>query len=228
MNLSAQASRWYPIDTGRIWIYSAQFGGSNSATVGDPELFTGLLLQPLRWDGDVCEYLSKDGTGRVFLYGVSYPDGGYVVFSPPILRMDSELTLGHEWESITDIIEYNADGTEIWRGRGHSTFSVIALGPADVAAGTFQAAEVLRTEEINPLARTRRSSGASFLSPALQGASLGLRVFNTFRDTYAEGIGCILRTDENGASVLFELEACGVNGVPTESATWGKIKALYK
>jgi hypothetical protein len=142
--------------------------------------------------------------------------------------MDSELTMGHERESVTDVIEYNADGVEVFRLSERSTFLVIGVGPVDVPAGTFPAVEVLRTVERNPLDQAVFPSGASLHSPALHRASLGQSYSFAFRDAYAEGIGWIRRTNEHGTSVLVELEACGVNGVPTEALSWGAMKWQYK
>jgi len=226
--LPAQASDWYPIDTGRFWVYSSPGGGSDYATIEAPESFAGSIVQPLQWDNGPREYLSQDAAGRVFHHGVTYPDGGYVVFDPPFLLMDSELTLGHEWEAIFDIIEYNPDSVEVFRLWEHSTFRVIGFGPVDVPAGTFHAAEVLRTVERGPLARAEFPSGASILSSAPQGASLGQSLVFTIREMYAEGVGWIRRTVENGSSLLFELEAYGPGAVPTKATTWGAIKSQYK
>jgi hypothetical protein len=117
--------------------------------------------------------------------------------------MDSELTLGHGWETETDAIQYTVNGVEVRREQARSTFRVITVGPVTVAAGTFPSAEDLRMEE------------TGFLSPS------------PFRDTYAEGVGWILRTDENGSSVLFELEAYGEGGVPTEVLSWGAVRLQY-
>jgi hypothetical protein len=211
-----------------LWVYSTPGGGSQSATIEAPEPFAGLIVQPLRWDAGVREYLSQDAAGRILQHGVTYPDGGYVVFAPSILLMDSELTLGHEWEAITDVIEYSADGVEVFRLRERSTFRVIDIGSVDVPAGTFHAAEVLRTVERTPLARAAFPSGASLRSSAPHGALFGQSSFYAFRDTYAEGIGWIRRSDENGTSVLVELEACGVDGVPTEALSWGEMKWQFK
>jgi hypothetical protein len=191
VSLPAQASRWYPIEEGRRWIYSSSTGGAHSAIIQAPESFAGSLVQPLQWDSGSREYVSLDGSDRVLLHGVTFPDGSYVVYDPPILRMDSELTLDHEWETVYDAIQYTAGGVEVRRDQARSTFRVIAVGPVTVAAGTFPAAEVLRTEET------------------------GFLPDYSFRDTYADEIGWILRTDEYGSSVLFELEAFGEGGVPT-------------
>ncbi len=204
LSLPAQASQWYPIDTGRLWVYSDADGGSQSAAVEAPESFAGSLVQPLQWDSGSRVYLSLDESDRVLLHGVTFPDGSYVVFSPPILRMDSELTMGHEWKTLTRAIQYTANGVEVRRDQARSAFRVIAIGPVTVAAGTFQAAEVLRTEETDYL-------------PVY-----------SFRDTYAEEIGWIFRTDESGSSVLFELEDYGEGGVRTEVSSWGAVKSLFR
>ena len=205
MSLPAQASEWYPIDTGRFWAYSSPDGGSSSATVETPESFAGSLVQPLHWDSGARENLSRDEAGRVFHHGsTGAPDGSYVVFDPPFLRMDSELTQDHEWAAIYEVIHYSADGVEVRRQQASITYRVINVGPVDVPAGTFQAAEVLITRELETL-------------PSY-----------TFRDWYAEGVGWIRRTEENGTSVLFELEAYGPGAVPTEATTWGAVKSLYK
>jgi hypothetical protein len=50
---------------------------------------------------------------------------------------------------------------------------------------------------------------------------------SSFRDTYAEEIGWVLRTDENGSSVLFELTAYGANGVPTGLSSWSALKSQF-
>jgi hypothetical protein len=228
VSLPTQASDWYPIDTGRFWIYSGPGGSPYSATIEDPESFAGSIVHPLQWDNGPREYLSQDQAGRVFHHGVTYPDGGYAVFDPPYLLMDSELTLGHEWEAIFDIIEYNPDSVEVFRLRERSTFRVINFGPVDVPAGTFHAAEVLRTVERDPLARAAFPSGASLLSSARQGASIGQSLVFTIRKMYAEGIGWIRRTVENGTSVLFELEDYGGGPTPTKASTWGAVKSLYR
>ena len=204
MSHSAQASPWYPIDTGRIWVYSDADGGSPSAAVEDPVSFAGSLVQPLHWNSGSREYLSLDESGRVLFHGVTFPDDSYVVFDPPTLRMESGLTVGLEWETVTSAIQYTVDGVEVRREQARSAFMVIAVGPVTVAAGTFQAAEVLRIEET------------------------GYVPDYSFRDTYAEDVGWILRTDENGSSVLFELEAYGEGGVRTEVASWGAVKSLFR
>lgn len=228
VTLPAYASDWYPTETGRLWIYSTPGSGSQSVIIEDPELFAGLFAQPLHWDSGVREYLSQDTAGRVFQHGVTYPDGGYVVFTSPILLMDSELTLDHQWETITDVIEYNSGGVEVFRLWERSTFRVIGIGPVEVPAGTFFAVEILHTIERNPIVQEAASPGTLSPSSAPHGALQGQYSTYAFRDAYAEGIGWIRRTDENGNSVLVELEACGVNGVPAEPSTWGKIKALYR
>ena len=204
LSLPAQASQWYPIDTGRIWIYNDAGGGSQSAAVEAPVSFAGSLVQPLHWDSGAREYLSLDESGRVLLHGVTSPDDSYVVFAPPILRMDIELTMGHEWETLTRAIQYTDSGVEIRRDQVRSVFRVIAVGPVTVAAGTFQAAEILRTKETDYLPDY------------------------SFRDTYAENVGWILRTDENGSSVIFELEDYGEGGVRTEVSSWGAVKSLFR
>jgi hypothetical protein len=194
---------WYPIDTGRFWVYSSPGGGSYSATVGAPELFAGSLVQPLQWDPGNRECLSQDGAGRVFHHGLTgAPDGSYVVFDPPFLLMDSELTPGHEWQTTVDVIEYSADGVEVRRGWQRVACRVIGFGPVEVPAGTFQAAEVLITREASSL-------------PTY-----------TFRNWYAEGVGYIRRTDESG-NVLYELESHGGGALHSDAVTWGAIKALY-
>jgi hypothetical protein len=167
-------------------------------------LFGGSLVQPLQWNPGRRELFSQDGAGRVFHNGLAgAPDGSYVVFDPPFLWMDSELTPGHEWETTFDVIEYNADGVEVWRGWQRLACRVIGFGPVEVPAGTFQAAEVLITREASSL-------------PTY-----------TFRNMYAEGVGYIRRTDASG-NVLFELESYGGAPTPTEAVTWGAIKALYR
>jgi hypothetical protein len=118
--------------------------------------------------------------------------------------MDSDLTPGHEWGADFDITQYNADGVVLWSGWGRMTFHVVGVGPVDVPAGTFIAAEVLITRE---------------------GSTLPL---HTFRDWYAEGVGWIRRTREDGTSVLYELESYGPVDVPTEATTWGAIKSLFR
>jgi hypothetical protein len=204
VSLRAQASDWYPIDTARFWVYSTPDGGSYSGTVEAPESFAGSLVQPLQWNPGTRELLSKDEAGRVFLHGLNgAPDGSYVVFDPPILRMHSQLTLGQEWEASYDVVHYNAGGVEVGRQQGHETFLVIDFGSVDVPAGTFPAAEVLRTRDLDSL-------------PSY-----------TFRDMYAQGVGWIRRTDENGTAVLFELESYGPGSVPTDNSTWGAVKSLY-
>ena len=50
----------------------------------------------------------------------------------------------------------------------------------------------------------------------------------TFREWYAEGVGWIRRTSEDGTYVVYELESYGPTGVPTKDTTWGAIKSLYK
>ena len=203
LSLPAQASRWYPIETGHRWVYSSTTGEPVSSIIQAPESFAGSLFQPLAWDSGTREYLSQDESGRVLFHGISFPDGSYIVFDPPILRMDSGLTLGHEWETVYDAIQYTVDGVEIRREQARSTRRVIGVGNVTVAAGTFPAAEVLRTEE------------TGFLPPS------------SFRDTYAEEIGWVLRTDENGSSVLFELTAYGANGVPTGLSSWSALKSQF-
>jgi len=205
VTLPAQASEWYPIDTGRFWVYSSPNGGLYSATVEAPELFAGSLVQPLNWDPGTRESLSQDEAGRVFHHGqTGAPDGSYVVFDPPFLFMDSELAAGLEWGATYEVIHYSADDVEVMRQQARMTFRVIGVGPVDVPAGAFQAAEVLITRELETL-------------PVY-----------TFRNWYAEGVGYIRRTEEDGTTVLFELESYGPGAVPTEATTWGAIKSLYK
>ncbi len=203
-SLSAQASPWYPLDTGRFWVYSSPGGGSSSATVEAPEPFGGSLVHPVRWESGPRDLLSLDETGRVFQHAsTGAPDGSYVVFEPPWLRMDSELAPGHEWATNFVAIEYSSGGAEVWRGQGSVTFRVIAIGSVTVPAGTFEAAEVLVTRVQDPLP------------------------LYTFRDWYSQGVGWIRRTDETGTSVLSELQSYGPVGVPVEVMSWGAIKLLY-
>jgi hypothetical protein len=205
VTLPAQASDWYPIDTGRFWVYASYYGEPSSATVEAPDIFLGSPVQPLRWNTGHRELLSTDEAGRVFQHGSDGdPDGNYGVYDPPILLMDSGLTPGHEWEANFDVIQYNADGEELWSGWKHLTFHVIGVGPVDVPAGTFVAAEVLVTGE------------SSWQAPY------------TFRDWYAEGVGWIRRTREDGTSVLYELESYGPVDVPVDVTTWGAIKSLFR
>jgi hypothetical protein len=115
-------------------------------------LFAGSFVQPIQWYPGNREHVSQDGAGRVFHHGVSgYVDGSYLVFDPPALHMDSELTPGHEWEATYDAIRYSADGVEIGRESGRETFRVIGFGPVTVPAGTFQAVEILHTTDFGPL-----------------------------------------------------------------------------
>jgi hypothetical protein len=205
MSLPAQASEWYPIDTGRFWVYSDAGGGLLSAAIEAPELFVGSIVQPLQWDNGPRECLSQDEDGRVFHHGLTgAPDGSYVVHDPPFLRMESDLTPGQEWETIYEVVHYSADGVEVMRQQARISYRVIGVGPVDVPAGTFQAAEVLITRELETLS------------------------LYTFRDWYAEGVGWIRRTEEDGTSVLFELEAYGPGAVPTRNTTWGEVKSLYR
>jgi hypothetical protein len=201
VSLPAQASRWYPIETGRRWVYSGTFG--SSAIVQAPESFAGSLVQPLQWDSGAREYLSQDESGRIFQHGVTHPDGHYFVFDPPMLRMDSELTLGHEWETVFDAILYTVGGVQVRRDQARSAFRVIAVGPITVPAGTFPAVEVLRTEDPGSVPST------------------------TFRESYSEDVGLILRTNENGSSVLLRLIGYGTDGVPTEVSSWGALKLQF-
>ena len=204
VSFPAKASQWYPIDTGRYWVYSGPGGGSYSAVVGAPESFAGSIVQPLQWSGGVRDNLSQDGAGRVFHHGMTYPDGSYVVFDPPMLFMDSDLTPGHQWEAIHEVIHYSAGGVEVGREQGRETSLVINVGPVDVPAGTFLAVEVLRTREWSSLP------------------------IYTFRDMYAEGVGWVRRTEEDGTSVIFALESYGGGPLRTEASTWGAVKSLYR
>jgi len=205
VSFPAQASDWYPIDTGRSWVYSGADGRSHFATVGAPESFAGSLVQPLQWFPGSRENLSQDGAGRVFHHGVSgYPAGGYVVFDPPVLRMESELTLGQEWEVTYEAVYYDAGDVEVSRDQWRETFHVINVGPVDVPAGTFQAAEVRRTTERNGLP------------------------WYTFRESYAPGVGYVRRTEDDGTTVIFKLEAYWGGELRTEATTWGAVKALYR
>ena len=228
VSIPARASRWYPIDTGWSWVYSSAGGGLQTAIVEAPVPFAGSLVHPLRWEPGSREYVSEDEFGRVFFYGVTSPDGSYVIFTPPVLRMDSELVPGREWEAITTAIYYAADGVEVRRERRSSTFRVIDIGPVEVGAGIFNGAEILHTEEVDPLASAGLSSGASLLFPAPQGTSLERRFRYSFRDTYGEGIGWIRRTDESGISVQFELDSYKRPGVPSAESSWGALKSQYK
>lgn len=205
VSLPSQASEWYPIDTGRYWVYSSPDGASTNWTAEDPELFAGSLVQPLWWhELGTRECFTQDEAGRVFQHGLTgVPDGSYEVFDPPFLRMDSELTLGHEWEANFDVIHYDADGVEVGRQQARMTFQVIGIGPVEVPAGTFQAAEILITRHLSSLP------------------------LYSMRDWYAEGVGWIRRTEANGVTVLFELQDYGPI-VPIEATTWGAIKSLYK
>jgi len=173
------------------------------ATIDAPETFAGSLVQPLHWVTGVREYHSQDAAGQVFLHGVTNADRSYVVFDPPILRMVSAFAPGVEWETTTELIYYSIDGVELGRQAGHSTSRVISVGSVDVPAGTFQAAEVQRTEQTGSLTQA-------------------------FRDMYAEGVGWIRRTDETGASILFQLETYGPGPTPTRVMSWGAVKSQYK
>lgn len=203
-SLPAHASGWYPIDSGRFWVYSSPDGASYSATVEATESFAGSLVQPLQWDPGNRELFSQDGAGRVLQHGLTgAPDGSYVVFAPPFVRMESQLTPGQQWEANHDVILYSADGVEMQRGWGRMTFSVVGVETVAVPAGTFQAAHVLITRENYNLAPY------------------------TFREWYADGVGLIRRTEEDGTTVLFELESYGPAAVPTGATTWGAIKAQF-
>lgn len=121
-----------------------------------------------------------------------------------MLRMDSELTLGHEWETVCTITYYNAAGVEVEHHQGRESYSVISVGPFDVIAGTFAvAAEVLH------------KSGPVGSVPY------------TFREYFAEGVGKIRQTQENPNFVTFELTSYGPL-VAIQPTTWGRVKALYK
>ncbi|RKZ15922.1 hypothetical protein DRQ53_07720 [bacterium] len=203
LNVPAQASPWYPIESGRIWTYSSTAGGPTTAVMQDPESFDGSLLQPLLWTSGTREYFSLDEFDRVLFHGAAFSDGSFIVFDPPIVRMDPELMLGHEWETQTVSILYDHSGIEVRRVQARSSYRVIAVGSVTVSAGTFPAAEILRTEET------------------------GFLPGSSFRDTYAEDIGWILRTDENASSVLFELTGYGAHGVRTEISSWSAVKSRY-
>ena len=216
LSLLVQASPWYPLGTGRTWVYlDVHRAILIAATTQPPETFAGATVIPLQWAPGPREFLSQDENGRVFEHGVAYPDGGYLVFDPPMLRMENTLMLGQQWETLTTAILHAPDGAEIQRGFARSAFEVIAIGPVTVAGETFDAAEVLRTEESN-------------LQPGAAHApeSTKSRFSTTFRDSYAEGVGYILRTDANGVSPSFILHSYQ-GGVPTELASWGEVKSLF-
>ena len=210
LSVPAHASPWYPIDTGRLWIYNAASGGTVNSIVGATETFAGALVQPLEWNSGNREYFSEDGSGRVFQHGVSHPNGDYVVFDPPFLRMDSELTPGHEWESVVEVVYYDGDHVEVQRLESHLSYQVVGSGLVEVEAGVFEAVEVLVTEQREPV------------------PPLTKRVVTSFREHYAEGVGWILRTDETGNSMIFELEAYGEAGVSNDTSSWGALKAQYE
>jgi len=128
VGVPAHASDWYPIDTGRSWSYSGTGGSTSSATIDAPAVFAGALAQPLHWNANVLEWMSQDGSGRVYEHGLTYPDGSYVVFDPPMLRMDSDLTPGHQWETTFDRITYNVVGAEVGRVTAHFVYEVKGVG----------------------------------------------------------------------------------------------------
>ena len=202
-SIQARASEWYPVATGRHWLYSDPYGGTVTATVQAPEMFEGTLVQPLLWETGGREHLTVDGSGRVLFHGVSNPDGSYFVFYPPTIRMDADLTPGHTWESVTEAVLYTPEGVEYRRAEAVSTFEVLSVGPVTVPAGTFQAVEIRHTE-------------TSFLFPPVD-----------VRDTFAEGIGWIRRTDASGFAVYFQLLGYGLDGVRNQDSSWGGVKALF-
>lgn len=220
VSLPVQASPWYPIETGHLWSYSQTGGEPVSAIVDPPETFAGVFAQPVHWNNGVIEYLTQDTAGRVFLHGMIHPDGSFLFFEPPILRMDPDLTVGHEWEATYEVIHYNADDVEVARQQGRSTFHVLDIRPVTVPAGTFLAAEVLRTEQTDPPTDSGVSSGSSPVSPDQVG-------FTAFRDMYAEGIGWIRRTNEDGTWVFYRLQTFGVDGVPAQASSWGAVKSKF-
>jgi len=220
IGLPAYASDWYPIDTGRFWVYTSPGGTSYSATIDASELFVGAIVQPLHWDSGVRELLSEDGAGHVYLHGQDGADGSYVVYDPPVLRMDSDLTPGLGWEATAEVIGYSVSGVELFRGQLHMTFDVIAIGSVDVPAGTFVAAEVLQTIET-----TISPAGTSAPYCAALGSSAPLGVY-TFHEVYGDGVGWIRRTDDTG--LVFELMSYGPTPLPTRETTWGGVKALFR
>lgn len=155
----------------------------------------------------MSEYYSEDTSGQVFQHGVTNQDLTYVVFEPPVLRMPvlrmpASLTPGAQWETTYQAIYYSMDGVELGRQSGYSGFHVVGVGSIDVPAGTFVAAEVLRTEQV--------------------GATT-----TVFRDWYAQGVGWIRRTDESGAVVQSHLDSDG-GPTPTKTVTWGAAKWRYR
>ncbi len=207
----AQASNWYPIESGLAWVYSDTEGELHTGIIGAPISFHGATVQPLEWNSGSIEYFSDGGSGRVLQHGVTYPDGNSIEFDPPILRMDSELTLGHAWESNTTAIYYGPDGVETARGWSRSAFEVLDVRSMEVAAGTFLVAEVYRTE-------AREDTEV----PSKR------EILYNFREYYADGVGWVLRTDHSGTRKLFELEAYGPGGVSNDTSSWGALKAIYE
>ena len=201
VGVPAHASDWYPIDTGRSWSYSGTGGSTSSATIDAPAVFAGALAQPLHWNANVLEWMSQDGSGRVYEHGLTYPDGSYVVFDPPMLRMDSDLTPGHQWETTFDRITYNVVGAEVGRVTAHFVYEVKGVGAVNVPAAAFQGVDVQIT---------RSQTGVPDY---------------VFDEWYVEGVGFVLRTDTTG--IVFQLTAYGPL-LATQGVSWGAVKAMYR
>lgn len=223
--LPARASTWFPIDAGRFWVYSSQGQGPASVTIEEQEEFGGSLTHPFRWNHGDREYLYENGAGQVYLHGVRFSNGYYVVFDPPVLRMEPDLTLNQEWSTTTVVTQYTDTGAKLTGSIERFTYRVIAMGPIEVGAGEFDAAEVLVSVERGNSPAGARAAVAEL--PLTLAAPASRRATSVI-DSYAAGVGWIRRTDENRISVIFELQDYGSTGVPVATTSWGELKARFE
>lgn len=214
--LPAASQDYLPLEPGNFWSYLLDDGSHELRVVGEMVPVFGNMVYPIGHPfldpfQNLVNYWSTGPDGDLLLWGWSRGTFGYL-YQPPIVVVDSPLSLGKEWSTTAGLYAVT-DSSYVQTGE----FPFIVCDHADinVPAGAFDSWGVGYGP---PPAKTLFDGRYNVM-----GEEIGAKTGEVER-WYAEDVGVV----EEYLTEVYQLETFTGHPVATETSTWGGIKALFR
>jgi len=230
--VAAHATSYHPLAEGTEWHYADDQAQTHSKVIVGHFDVLGVdtvVRHEEIWQEetliDVFEnYWTEDAEGDLYLHGAANLMSRWpVAYVPPILMVDAPLQEGKSW--VTENIQaYELDGTPVW-GPFDYDLRVYSEGDVSVLAGTFYAYAVGDTA-VQPGVREAGGHFFDILGRCATESALTGRGSrdDIFVEWYSENVGVVRHGLYSPPEHNMEL----ISMTPVETASWGRLKALFR
>ncbi len=217
---------FYPLTVGSHWeYYSEVFGQMSTSIVGEQNILgvTTRVRRQVRSDQLIENYWSEDASGNVFLHGaVNFTYAFEAAYVPPIKMVEPPLFVGKVWVT-NGIQSYDLNGTPRDGAPFDYPLRAYTEGLVAVPGGDFYSYGVGYDAPFELVLKVRQGT-FDVLGRRIAGSQLES---DNATQWYSSGVGVVQSCDYTDRQYAFKLVSFELPTVPTQEATWGRVKALY-